>query len=240
MAPCEQIVSLVAPASMEADQYRGLRHTVERLRRDAGVQVLAITSPGAGDGKTVTTLNLAGALAQSPGMRVLVIDGDLHRPSVAEYLGLEDRHGRGLTDAILNEGLSLTQLVRRIDAVNLSVLPSGRCQAGVYELLNSPRFESLLKDARASFDFVFIDTPPLVPLPDCRLIGQWVDGILVVVTAHRTPREALKEALNLLDPAKLIGFVFNGDDRPLTRYSSYYGYDGSRDRGSDSSRAASR
>ena len=83
MTALEQLVSLVAPTSVQADQYRGLRHSIERMHRDAGLQVLAVTSPGAGEGKTVTTLNLAGSLAQSPQTRVLVIDADLHRPSVA-------------------------------------------------------------------------------------------------------------------------------------------------------------
>jgi protein-tyrosine kinase len=239
MAPAEQLVSLVAPASMEADQYRGLRHTVERMRRDAGLQMLAVTSPGAGDGKTITTLNLAGSLAQSPDTRVLVVDADLHRPSVAEYLGLDDPHGPGLVDVIVREECKLAQTVRRLERLNLSVLPSGVCESGVYELLNSPRIESILVEARRDFDFVLIDTPPLVPLPDCRILGQWVDGFMIVVTAHRTPRRALAEALNLLDPAKLIGLVFNADDRPLTPYSSYYGYSGSKDGPSQASRSGS-
>jgi Mrp family chromosome partitioning ATPase len=80
MTVAEQLVSLVAPSSVEADQYRALRHTIERLHRDAALQVIAVTSPGAGEGKTVTTLNLAASLAQSPATRVLVIDADLHRP----------------------------------------------------------------------------------------------------------------------------------------------------------------
>lgn len=223
-APVDQLVSLVAPTSIEADQYRGLRHTVERMRREAGLQMIAITSPGAGDGKTVTTLNLAGALAQSRDASVLVIDADLHRPSVAEYLGLEDPRGHGLADLLRHEERSLAETVRRLDALNLSVLPSGISETGVYELLNSARLESLLKEARAAYDFVLVDTPPLAPLPDCRVIGQWVGGFIVVVTAHRTPRRALAEALNQLDPSKVLGLVFNADDRPLSPYSSYYSY----------------
>src|SRR6266851_3657727 len=85
----EQLVSLLAPDSFAADQYRGLRHSVERLRKESGLQVLALTSPTPGDGKTITTLNLAGALAQGQDSRVIVVDADLRRPSVAEYLGLD-------------------------------------------------------------------------------------------------------------------------------------------------------
>jgi len=229
MKPAQQLVSLVSPSSVEADQYRGLRHTIERLRKESGLQMLAVTSPVPGDGKTVTTLNLAGSLAQSQDARVLVVDADLHRPSVGEYLGIDLPHSPGLVDAILDDQSSLEQFARRVEDGNLSIVLAGSCQEGAYELLNSPRLELLLRDARRRYDYVLVDTPPLVPLPDCRLIAQWVDGVIIVVAAHRTPRRAFGEALSLLDPAKVIGTVFNGDDRPLSPYSGYYGHYGYRE-----------
>jgi capsular exopolysaccharide synthesis family protein len=222
--PADELVSFVAPASLEADQYRGLRHLLERLHHDSGHRVFAVTSPGSGDGKTVTTLNLAGSLAQSPEARVLVIDADLHRPSVGEYLRLDEPHSPGLVGAIADETCDLDRAARRVAALNISVMLAGEYRQGAYELLNSPRLESLLKEARRRFDYVVIDTPPLIPLPDCRLIGRWVDGFLLVVAAHRTPRKAFAEALNLVDPTKVIGTVFNGDDRPLAAYGSYGSY----------------
>jgi capsular exopolysaccharide synthesis family protein len=220
----EQLVSLVAPASFAADQYRSLRHLVERLHKESGFQVLAVTSPTPGDGKTITTLNLAGALAQAQGARVLLIDADLRKPSVAEYLPLGDGAVPGLVDAIVHPEARLHECVRRFDRLNLSVLPAGVATGGTYELLTSPRLEALLAEARSHYDYVLIDTPPLVPVPDCRLIGRWADGFLVIVAAHKTPRRLLGEGLNLLDPAKVIGVVFNFDNRPLSGYHSYYGY----------------
>jgi Mrp family chromosome partitioning ATPase len=86
--PVEELVSFIAPSSLEADQYRMLRHAVERLHHDQGYQVFGITSAAAGDGKSVTTLNLAGSLAQSHGSRVLVMCADLHRETVPLYLRL--------------------------------------------------------------------------------------------------------------------------------------------------------
>ena len=180
-----------------------------------------MTSPTPGDGKTVTTLNLAGALAQGHNARVLVVDADLRRPSVASYLGLDFQSSPGLSDVLLDPACSLGQVVRRLEGFNLSVVPSGPAQDAPYELLNSARLESFLKEARELYDCVLIDTPPLVPLPDCRLIGKWVDGFLLVVGAHKTPRRLVADALNLLDLAKVIGVVFNGDRRPL---SNYYGF----------------
>jgi Mrp family chromosome partitioning ATPase len=96
----EQLVSFVAPGSFAADQYRSLRHILEQMRKESDVRVLAVTSPTPGDGKTVTTLNLAGALAQAAGARVLVIDADLRRPSVAGYLPCDPGRLRGPVDAI--------------------------------------------------------------------------------------------------------------------------------------------
>jgi capsular exopolysaccharide synthesis family protein len=219
----EELVSFVAPASLEADQYRTLRHAVERLRHDSGFQVFGIASAGAGDGKTVTTLNLAGSLAQSPEARVLVVCADLHRAAVTQYLGFA-RRSPGLAEAILNEEYGLAQAVRRLDSLNVSVLLAGDAQARPYELLASPRLEGLLAEARRLYDYVLIDTPPVVPLADCRLLGRWVDGFIVVVAAHKTPRKLLAEALSLLEPAKVLGVVFNGDDQPLSPYYGYYGH----------------
>ena len=229
MNVAEQLVSLVAPSSVEADQYRGLRHTIERLHRDSGLHVIAVTSPGAGEGKTVTTLNLAASLAQSPDTRVLVIDADLHRPSVGAYLGLDSSTAPGLSDVIRSDRAGFGDSIRYIEPFHLGVVLAGDVESGAYELLNSPRMELLLAEARHSFDYILIDTPPVVPLPDSRLLTRWVDGFIIVVAAHKTPRKALAEALSLVDSAKTIGMVFNGDDRPLSPYSSYYGYYGRRD-----------
>lgn len=228
----EHLVSLLAPASFEAEQYRALRHVVEQARRTTDLSVIAVSSPAAGDGKTTTALNLAGALAQAPEARVLLIDADLRRPSVdlrrasvGPQIGVDDSGGPGLAEALLDPTVSLEDVVRLYPTFNLAVLPAGRCPDRPYEVLKSPRLEDLLKEARRRYDYVVVDTPPLVVVPDCRIIAKCLDGFLVVVAAHKTPRKLVEEALNLLDPAKVIGLVFNGDNRPLSSYyGSYYGY----------------
>jgi capsular exopolysaccharide synthesis family protein len=183
--------------------------------------VIAITSPGPGDGKSITAVNLAGALAQSHDARVLIIDADLRGPSVAEYLGLGRVVSPGLAEAIADDALELTGVVRFLHGFNLAVVPAGAPQASPYELLNSARLERLLADARRQYDFVLVDTPPLLPFPDSRVLSRLVDGFLVVVAAHRTPRRLVNDALSLLDKSKVSGVVFNGDDQPA---SSAYGY----------------
>src|SRR2546426_2156992 len=135
----EHLVSLFAPNSYEAEQYRTLAHTIELMHKDFGLQVLAVTSALPGDGKTTTTINLAGALAQSPDARVLLMCADLRKPSVIEHLGMEYPHPVGLATAILNPGQTLTQVVQRLGGVKLLVPPSCPFLAHPHEAPQKPQ-----------------------------------------------------------------------------------------------------
>jgi capsular exopolysaccharide synthesis family protein len=205
------LVSLLDPVSVAGEQYRTLRYLVELAHRDEQVNVLAISAPSSGEGKTTTSINLAGALAQAPGRRVLLVDGDLRRPAMVGRLGLPD-HDRGLVDAILDPTLALADVVQSLPRFNLFVVPAGPQSSSPYELLQSPRLAQLLAEARAQYDYVVIDTPPLLPVPDCRIIGKHVDGFLLVVTAHKTRTGSFKEAVSILRSSKVLGVVFNATD----------------------------
>jgi len=215
------LVSLTAPASFAAEQYQGLRLTIERLARARDMKVIAISSPAAGDGKTVTAINLAGALARGSDERVLLIDADLRRPSVVRQLGMTDIHV-GLADALSDEGTSVLSVVRRLDAYNLDVIPAGTPRAGISQLLRSPRLDAFLREARQRYAYIVLDTPPLLPVFDSALLAKSVDGVLMVVAANRTPRKLLGEALNMLDASTVLGIVFNRDERPLFGYYNAY------------------
>ena len=217
------LVSFIDPTSFEADQYRTLRLVIEQVH--VGKKLIAVTSAVAGDGKTTTALNLAGALAHAPEARILVVDLDLRTPSVGHRLGLANQ-SPGLVDLILDPDMTLDDVVRRHPQFRLAVLPAGRALTVTYELLKSPRLGAVLQEARGQYDYVVLDTPPLVPVPDCRLIADWTDGFVLIVSAHRTPRPLFEDALNLLDPTKVIGIVFNGDDRPLSGYYGHRGHTG--------------
>jgi len=225
----EHLVSLLAPTSFEAEQYRELRHTIEQLRRSAELSVIAVSSPVAADGKTTTAINLAGALAQAPDARVLLVDADLREPSLAAFLGISEHAVPGLVDAILNTNLPLEAITQAQPHLNLSVITAGRRPSAPYEVLKSPRVGELFAETRRKYDYVIVDTPPLVSVPDGRVFGEWVDGFLIVVAAHRTPRKLLDAAFNLMEPSKILGLVFNGDDRHLSR-DSYGRYASSRSR----------
>src|SRR6266511_2796582 len=222
----DHLVSLVAPASFEAEQYRALRHVVEQFHKAQDLRVVAVSSPGMGDGKSTTAINLAGALAQARDTRVLLVDADLRRPSVAGFLALGTSDGPGLVNAILDPGLSLERVARPRPPFNLSVIPAGQAPPSPYEVLKSPRFGELLDEARRHYDYIVVDAPPLCTVQDCRVIAHWVDGFLLVVAAHQTPRRLVEEALNVVERSKVLGFIFNGDDNPPAGYSGYYGYYG--------------
>jgi len=226
LKPREPLVSLLSRESFEANMYRVLTHRIEHAGGEAaGRGVIAVTSPGAGEGKTTTAINLAGTLAQSKGSRVLLVDADLRLPGVSAQMGIPFDGHPGLAELILDERLTLDRAVRHYPPFNLSILTSGRPPAGPYEALRAPRLGQLLDHARRTYDYVIIDTPPVLPVPDCRVIAGWADRLLVVVAAHRTPRRYLEEALNALGPDKIVGLVFNSVDPPSPGpYAYYRGY----------------
>lgn len=216
-----RLVSFTNPASFAAEQYQNLRLKIERLRQTRDLRVIAITSPGAADGKTVTSINLAGALARGAAARVLLIDADLRRPEVANQLHLGS-DGLGFADLVGPGDVSFQQVIRPLDGHNVDVIPAGTVAGPIHEVFRSARLPQLLSAARERYDYVILDTPPIVPVVDSALLSRVVDGVLVVVSANKTPRKLLEEALNELEPAKVVGIVFNNDDRPLYGYDTNY------------------
>ncbi len=221
----ERLVALAKPRSFEADQFRRLRLQLERLAVSRNLRAVAVTSAVAADGKTLTAVNLAGTLAAYSNKRVVIVDADMRRPSVAKTLGVPN--GPGLTALLETPTLALKDVVQRAPGANLDVLTCESSRADTYDVLTSARFTSLLEGLKRAYDFVIVDTPPVTPVPDTALLHRVVDGYLVVVSANSTPRKLLGEALNLLDPASVLGLVFNRDRRPLfgfyrSSYSRYF------------------
>ena len=218
----QRLVSLTRPESLEADQYQALRLSLQRLKASRDVRMIAMTSPTSGDGKTLTAINLAGALASGSDARVLLIEADLRRPAISDHLGIAGNAAPGLADVVLNPALTLQDAVLPL-GFGFDLITAGSPSA-VHEVFNSPRLEAALRAAREHYDYVALDTPPVVPVSDCRLLAPWVDGLLLVVSAHKTPRKLVEESLNLLDSARVLGIVFNRDDHPLLGYHRRHYY----------------
>src|SRR5688572_24979289 len=218
----QRVVSLLSPHSFEADQYRVLRQFLDAERAARPLKVVAVTSAAAGDGKTTTAVNLAVTLGQTQGARVLLVDADLRRPLVARTLGL-DPAAPGLAEGVLSGDGDLDAMVHPTP-FNVHVVTAGQPPPNAYQVLESPRVAQLLDQARYAYDYVVLDTPPALLVPDCMLMTRQVDGFLIVVAAHRTPRKLLAETLNAIEPDKVLGLVLNRDDRPLGGYyKQYYG-----------------
>ena len=220
-----RLVTLTAPETFAAERYQGLRLKIEQMRQKSELRVIAVTSPGAGDGKTVTSINLAGVLARDSSMRVLLIDADLRRSSVSAQLGLETG-APGLADLIARSPKPLSALIKHPEVCGFDLLPAGSSAMSVQALFRSDRFAKVLDEARGLYDYVLLDTPPLAPVFDAAVLARAVDGVIMVVAADKTPRRLLAVALDLLDPAKVIGIVFNNDNSPLFGYhaSAYKPY----------------
>ena len=218
----DRLVTLLTPNSFAGEQYRTLRHLVEKMHTETGVSVVGVSSPSIGDGKTTTAINLAGALAQARETKVLLIDMDLRRPAVNGQLGLRGFNPKGVV-AVLGAGASLDDVIVELPMFNLSIIPSGPRQSAPYELLKSSRLHQMMDEARRRFDYVIVDTPPVIAVPDCRVISSGVDGFLIIVNAHRTPTRLLSETVSVLGQSKVLGLIFNRDDQPIAEhlYNSY-------------------
>jgi len=221
-------VTLTDPHSYEAGQYLRLRYCVESIRSPGRGVVVGICSPAAGDGKSFTAVNLAGALAQGQTNRVLIIDTDIRRRSetLRRLLPANGGSARGLSDLLLRGRPNAEEAARRIDHSNLWLLPTGSRSIAPYEAFQSSRFAELLDSARAQFDYVVLDAPPVVAVPDCKLLAERVDGFVMVVSAGITPRVMLAQALEILGPKRLLGLVLNRCDQLPRRYYRYYGHYG--------------
>ncbi len=196
-----RIVIHTAPESAPAEQYRGfIPMFLEREDR----RVILVTSAARGDGKSLTCLNLAASVASDCNRSVLVIDADLRRPSTHRLLGKSRK--RGLSDVLRQAG-SLEECVLRTEIPNLSLLPAGPSARNPLALLTDESFFKLVDHARRSYDAVFIDAPPLLPVVDARILKRMADMILFVVRADATPRDAVVRVLHELRDA--AGVVFN-------------------------------
>jgi protein-tyrosine kinase len=207
----DHLVSLLEPTSAAAEQYRTVRLHIENLRRERQVQVVAVSSSARGEGKTLTAINLAGALAQSQDTSVVLVEADLRHPAAHRYLGLPA--GRGLSTYLLDAKSDASTLLERPAGVGFAVIPGGPASSMPYELLKSPRLQTLLAMLREQFDFVVVDAPPVLLFPDAGLLRNLVDGFVVVVRAQHTPREMLRDSVSVLGPTRVLGLIFNDHDR---------------------------
>lgn len=209
------------PSSAGADRLRLLRMRLREFQDLARLQKVAITSPLPQDGKSTIALNLAAALVEGGKRSVLLVEGDLHHPTLAERLGLKPR--TGLADC-LQRGLDPLSAIQRVHPLHFCLLQAGQCQGNPTELLQSGMLSSVLDGLSSHFDWILIDTPPVVPLTDALSFSRHADASLLVVRAGQTPRSAIEDAVERIGSKHILGIVLNGAEGLNRLYSQYYGY----------------
>jgi protein-tyrosine kinase len=198
------------PPSFVAEQYRSLAVQVEERINPIGTfgYALTVTSPGEGDGKTLTSLNLALTLTRGEERRVLLIEGDLWRPGLSRYFAGEPKGVPGLQQ-VLERELPLTEAVSSVEGTSLDVLLAG-AEGAVGDRMSGRRMSEVLAEARSSYEIVVIDSPPLDLLASSRALAARSDGVVVVVRANHTKKRLIEKTLATLGPEKVIGIVLNG------------------------------
>src|SRR5262245_27590833 len=201
----EKLVITERPAQSTIEQYRKLAATLHHAQVEKELKVVMVSSAVSGDGKTLTSSNLALTLSESYRRRVLLIDADLRRPSLHSVFRVDGMTG-------LSEGLGAAVDQRfPVHQVSpfLTVLPAGRPSNDPMAGLTSDRMRRLIAEARTTFDWVIVDTPPVGLLPDGHLLTAMVDGAILVVKAGETPYPVVVRALESLGRDRILGVVLN-------------------------------
>ncbi len=216
-----RVVSLTQPRSPYCEEYRNLRTQILHKSKKRKLQAIVVASVGPSEGKSVTALNLSWLFAQTDSVRALIIDSDLRRPSITEYLGIDSVNG-GLSE-VLAGGASLMDSIVRLNPSGLYLLPGGTARDDVAELISGPRFAEILTEARRYFDYIIIDAPPLGIFTDASLLINLADGAMLVIKANHTKFKDVDRVLDTLPRERMLGTILNEADIPLMD-ESYYKY----------------
>lgn len=218
--PASRIVFYSDPQSAAAERFRLLRMRLRERRKARKIKTLLITSPLPHDGKSTVALNLATALAEHGKTPVLLIEGDLHHSEILEQFGLGSSAGFG---ECLDQHLDPLSAIKRIEPLGWYLLPAGLRRTNATELLQTPAVDEILQKVARYFEWVVIDSPPVLPLTDALSLRQRADACLVVVRADVTSRDAVEETVRLVGKEHILGIVLNGVEG-LQRLYSKYGY----------------
>jgi capsular exopolysaccharide synthesis family protein len=213
-------VSVGEEESLGAEKFRFLAVRLRQLRQTRPLKKVLITSTIPQEGKSTVAANLACTLARRKQHKTLLIEGDLRRPTVAQKFGL----GRvpGLSEWLRGE--SETMNIYRLEALGLWVLPAGSAPENPLELMQSGKLSPTMEQLTAWFDWIIIDSPPVLPLADTSIWARLADGILLVTRKGITEKQQLQRGLEALEPAKLLGALVNGStDAAHSDYYQRYG-----------------
>ena len=203
-----------------SEQYRIIRTKI--MQHLAEPRVIVVSSATSGDGKTITSINIAACLALKPDTSVLLVDGDLRRPMISNLLGLPE--APGLADVLAGRCEVGDAIVRTEQFPGLSVLVAGEKKENPAELLGSPKWVGLMKEFRQQYRYVIVDATPVAAVADYALVQEACDGVVIVVRQDHTERALLSNALGVVPKGKLLGVVLNCVESWFLWKTHGYGY----------------
>jgi len=215
------LITLKQPKSPVSEQYRTVRTNIEFSTIDKDIKTLLVTSAGPAEGKSTTTNNLAVVFAQQ-GKKVLLIDGDLRKPTAHYSFQIENYVG--LTN-VLTKQSTLEKAIHVTEQENLYVLTSGPIPPNPAEILGSHAMDDLLAQVTKEFDLVVFDSPPVLAVTDAQVLANKSDGVVLVVNSGKTNNDAALKAKEFLvnAKAKLLGVILNNRKQKDSQYYYYYG-----------------
>jgi capsular exopolysaccharide synthesis family protein len=202
-----RLVAWTAPNSLGAEKFRALAVRLDDMRRQHQLHSLQVTSSVINEGKTFVAGNLAVTLAKYSAAKTLLIEGDLHRPTLGAMFGLKDL--QGLSDWWSSPSQDIGRFLVRLTGTALSYLPAGKVSDRPSEILRSAQLAESFASLASQFDWIIVDSTPMLPVIDANLWSRLVDGTLLVVREGVAPIKAIKKGLQSLDNPKLIGVVIN-------------------------------
>lgn len=215
-----KLITEIYPKSPISEQYRTIRTNIQFSTVDHELRSILVTSSVPGDGKSTTVANLAVVFAQQ-GKKVLLIDGDLRKPTV--HYTFQIPNTIGLTN-VLTKQVPLSEAIRETTINNLYVLTSGPIPPNPAEMLGSSSMKELISEVYALFDVVLFDSPPILSVTDAQVLANLCDGSILVVKSQQTDKEAAMKAKDLLNAAnaQLLGVVLNDIKEGNGNYYYYY------------------
>lgn len=219
LSALSRLVSVVDKDSPAAEAFRLAAVRLKQLQRQRPLRKLLVTGTIPEEGKTFSSANLACTLAAGGRQKVLLVDGDLRRPSLPSLFGLEPLPG--LTEWLMGRQ-SLTASIYQLNSAGICILPAGNAPGNPLELLQAGKLPALMNDLSNWFDWVVVDSPPVLPLADTSVWVRLTDGILLVTRRGTTEKRKLQRGLEALDPAKLIGTLINFSSSPIEHDYYYY------------------
>lgn len=199
--------------------YRALRTKLVRFQSAQGVRSVVVTSAEAGEGKTVSAVNLALSLAQLPSQRILLVDADLRTSGLSTATGALQTPG--LAEVLAGE-VAFEAAPAATNVPNLYIVGAGEAKIPAGDLFSGPRFKEFIGWCNETFSMVLVDCPPMIGLADFDVVSSACDGVLLVIRAQRTKRERLTRLVPHLRDKKVLGVLFNGQER--SRHKSSYAY----------------